>query len=460
MIRGLAPVRHLALIRHGKFSTTVLAIATTLVAMLVVGLSPRRAVSLPLYARQTGQPCATCHTAIWELTPFGRRFKLGGYTLGGGDWAGPPFAVTLQPSYTHTQVGQPGGAAPHFGANNNIDVQAVSLFTGGRITDNLGAFVQGTYDSVTRRFGWDQTDIRYANSVNVEGHDLLWGLTLNNNPTVQDVWNTLPAWRFPYIFSELMPRPAATPFINGVYAENTVGFGGYSLFDDLLYVELSGYRPLSTNTQLALGVDTTGFNPINAIAPYWRVAVEPNFGNHSLEFGTVGLKANIFPMGMSSAGTDSFTDIGFDAQYQYLGDPHTVTFRAAWIHENHGTGASQVLGLADNSHNTLRALNASLSYIYDHTWSFTAGRFSVGGTADAALYGTFTGSPNSAGWITEIAYLPFMRGGPSFWPWLNARIGLQYTLFNKFDGATTNFNGMSRNAHNNNTIFAYAWIMF
>jgi hypothetical protein len=49
-----------------------------------------RAFSLPLYARQTGQPCATCHTAFLELTPFGRRFKLGGYTLGGGDWQGPP----------------------------------------------------------------------------------------------------------------------------------------------------------------------------------------------------------------------------------------------------------------------------------------------------------------------------------------------------------------------------------
>jgi len=37
---------------------------------------------------------------------------------------------------------------------------------------------------------------------------------------------------------------------------------------------------------------------------------------------------------------------------------------------------------------------------------------------------------------------------------------LQYTLFNKFNGATANFNGMGRNAHNNNTIFVYAWIAF
>ncbi len=53
-----------------------------------------------------------------------------------------------------------------------------------------------------------------------------------------------------------------------------------------------------------------------------------------------------------------------------------------------------------------------------------------------------------------------MRGGPTFWPWLNARIGLQYTFFDKFNGASTKFDGNGRNAHNNNTLLVYAWIMF
>jgi hypothetical protein len=375
--------------------------------------------------------------------------------------AGPPFAVMLQPTFTHTQVGQPGAAVPGFGPNNNFAMQGVSLFTGGRFTDNLGAFIQGTYDGVAHRFGWDNTDVRYADSVKVGDHNLLWGVSANNNPTVQDVWNTIPAWRFPFISSTLAPMPTAKTFIEQTYAQRVVGVSAYGFLDDMLYFEAGGYRPLSTDTQLALGIDTTGESPISGTAaPYWRVAIEPVWGDHSFEVGTFGLKANVLPMRMSGAGSDSFTDIGVDTQYQYIGDPHAVTFRAAWIHESHNTGASQALGLADNSHDVLRTLNASLSYIYDRTWSLTAGRVSVGGTADAALYGTFTGSPNSAGWIFEIAYLPFMHGGPAFWPWLNARIGLQYTLWNKFDGATTNFNGIGRNAHNNNTIFAYAWIAF
>jgi len=96
LIRRLARMQQVVPTGYCKILLTVLVSAATIAAVLVIGLSPRRAVSLPLYARQTGQPCATCHTAFLELTPFGRRFKLGGYTLGGGDWTGPPFAVMLQ----------------------------------------------------------------------------------------------------------------------------------------------------------------------------------------------------------------------------------------------------------------------------------------------------------------------------------------------------------------------------
>jgi len=455
MIRGLPHVWQVLPTGCQRLLTCVL-----LATAFGIGPLPRPAASLPLYARQTGQPCATCHTAFLELTPFGRRFKLGGYTLGGGDWSGPPFAVMLQPTFTNTAADQQEAPAPHFATNNNLAVQQVSLFTGGRITDNLGAFIQGTYDGVGRRFSWDNTDIRFAKSLNVDGHTLLWGVTANNNPAVQDVWNTIPAWSFPYISSAVAPMPTASTFIEQVYAQQVVGLSSYGFLDDLFYLEFGGYRPLSNNTQLALGVSPTGQSPISGVAPYWRLAVEPNFGDHSWEVGTFGLASKVFPAGMSAAGTDSFTDIGIDTQYQYLGDPHTVTARLAWIHENHNTSASQTLGLADNSNNNLRSLNASVSYIYDSTWSLTAGRVSVGGTADATLYGTFTGSPNSAGYIFELAYLPFSHGGPSFWPWLNFRVGLQYTHWNKFDGATTNIDGMGRNANDNNTFFAYIWTMF
>jgi|SRR5579875_552956 hypothetical protein len=438
--------------------------AITGVALLAIlfalGLAIRPAAALPLYARQTGLVCASCHTAFLELTPFGRRFKLDGYTLGGGTSSLPAFAVMLQPSFTHIVAGQPGGAAPGFGPNDNIALQQASLFTGGRITDHLGAFVQGTYDGVAHRFGWDNTDVRYVNSVKLGGHDLLWGVTLNNNPSVQDVWNTTPAWRFPFISPTLSPTPVASTFLEETFAQRVVGAGAYGFLDDSLYFELSGYRSLTKETELLLGVDATGESPIDGVAPYWRVAYERDFGKNSLEIGTFGFEGDVRPLRMTAAGPDSFIDLGADAQYQWISGRQAVTFRASWIHEDRDLGASHALGLAERAHDTLRSFHASLSYIFDDTWSLTGGRFSLFGTSDATLYGTASGKPDTSGWIAEIAYLPFMHGGPRFWPWFNARIGLQYTRYDKFNGSRTNFDGMGRNARDNNTILLYSWIMF
>ena len=78
-------VRHTRLIGCAELLRTVTAIAVALGPLVVISLIPTSASALPLYARQTGQPCATCHTAFLELTPVGRSFKLGGYTLDGGD---------------------------------------------------------------------------------------------------------------------------------------------------------------------------------------------------------------------------------------------------------------------------------------------------------------------------------------------------------------------------------------
>jgi hypothetical protein len=419
------------------------------------------AVALPAFARQTGLECATCHTAFPELTPFGRRFKLGGYTMEGGDTSFPNhLAAMVEGTYTHTEAGQPGGAAPHFGPNNNAVVQQTSIFYGGTITENVGAFIQTTYDDTAKRFGWDNTDIRYADHGSLFGHDLIWGITGNNSPTVQDVWNTTPAWSFPYIGSALAPSPAAATLIEGSLAQTTAGLGAYGFLDDWIYVELSAYRSLSKRTQTTLGVDTTGESPIDGFAPYWRVAVEPHWGNHWLEIGTFGLSANVVPLRQDQFGDDTLTDVGIDAQYEYMGDPHIVTIRASWIHEDQDFHASRPLGLADNAHGLLRSLHASATYIYDQTVSVTGGYFAVTGNQDATLNGTPTGTPNSDGWIAEIAYLPFMHGGPAFWPWANARIGLQYTLYDKFNGGRFNFDGSGRNSADNNTLFLYTWIAF
>jgi hypothetical protein len=104
--------------QQGKTRSTIQSISLVFVELLCavfvalgVGVDPARA--LPAFARQTDQPCATCHTIFPELTPFGRRFKIGGYTLRSGDWKGPPLAAMYVTGFTHTN--SPQDAPPRSG---------------------------------------------------------------------------------------------------------------------------------------------------------------------------------------------------------------------------------------------------------------------------------------------------------------------------------------------------------
>jgi hypothetical protein len=433
-------------------------------ALALLALPWREAAAIPAFARQTGLRCNVCHTAFPELTPFGREFKLNGYVKEGSHpapWYGH-FAGMLIPSFTHTDTDQPGPAADHFGENNNLALQEASLFYGGKLLDHLGVFSQLTYDGVGRVLAWDNVDLRFSNAALVGGQPLTYGLTLNNNPSVQDLWNATPAWSFPFVRSDLAPTPAASTLIDETLAQQVAGLGGYAMLNHLVYLELTGYRTLSHGTQRFLGVDTNGEGPIDGTAPYWRLALQHNWGKHSLELGTFGLEAYTFPGGDQSAGADHRSDVALDTQYQYLGDVHEVSFQTSWIHEAQNWNASQPLGITSHSEDTLRSFKTRLAYIYDKTHRFNLAYFNTNGNSDPLLYAdSRTGSPNSNGWILEFDYMPLHKnGGPSVWPWLNVQFTLQYTIYSEFDGAAHNYNGEGRNASDNNTLFLGVWIAF
>jgi hypothetical protein len=129
-----------------------------LVVMLVaLVLMTDRAMAVPSYAMQTGQPCAACHVGAFgpQLKQVGRDFKLFGYSSTDTKDHFPPIAFTTQSSFTHVDTQQP-GAAPHFGPNDNVAVDQVSLSYAGRIVPDTGAFAQFTYDGIARQFHWDK----------------------------------------------------------------------------------------------------------------------------------------------------------------------------------------------------------------------------------------------------------------------------------------------------------------
>jgi hypothetical protein len=60
---------------------------------------------------------------------------------------------------------------------------------------------------------------------------LPYGLTLHNNPTAQDVWNSTPAFGFPFTASPTAVGPPAGTQIEGALAQQVAGLGAYGFYD-------------------------------------------------------------------------------------------------------------------------------------------------------------------------------------------------------------------------------------
>lgn len=441
-------------------------------------VSPSLSRALPSFARQTGFSCVICHTEFPELTSFGRQFKLGGYTLSAEQTRLPPIAVMLLPSFTHTQKDQAGGAAPGFSANNNTALTQASIFYGGRllgpyakdlfdpsianVLNKIGVFFQTTYDGAAKTWAWDNTEIRYADHGTLGGHAVSFGLYADNNPTLQDPWNSSPAWTFPFSGSGLAPTPAAATLIDGGLAQQVAGAGAYAFFDNTFYVDVAGYHTFGSRLQKSFGITPDDEAQVSGVAPYWRLAMEHPVGNGTWQFGVFGLAAATYPGRDASAGKDRIVDFGLDSEYQVSLGKNDLTFTTSWIDEHQHWDASEALGLADNTRDTLRSFKLTAHELYDKTYGAFVQYFALNGDADPTLYGdSATGSPNSNGFVFQFDYLPLNKGGgPDFWPRSNVKFTVQYVLYNRFNGARSNFDGAGANAHDNNTLYFEAWVAF
>ncbi len=325
--------------------------------------------------------------------------------------------------------------------------QQVSLFLGEEITPHLGTFLQFTYDAASGAFGMDNADIRFATHGRVASKELLYGLSLNNNPTVQDVWNGSPAWRFPFASSTVAPTPTAAPLLDGALGHQVAGLGGYGLWDNRVYGEFSVYRSAPQHGRHP--PDAGAQQTLEGVAPYWRAALQHGWQAQYLELGTYGLSIRLYPTGVTGP-TDRYTDLGFDAQYERRIGQGNVTAHTTWIHESRTLDASVAAGAAANAAGTLNTFRIDGSYYTPGRVGFTVAYFATSGSADDSLYATsVTRTPNSSGVIGELDFLP----------WLNTRFALQYVAYAEFNGARRAYDG-ARNASDNNTLYLLAWLVF
>ena len=450
--------------------------------------------AVPAFNRQTGQNCVACHAGgqFPDLTPYGRLFKLTGYTIGE---RALPVSVMLVGSMNRTRsTSSPDpefDKAANFPKDGNVIFQTGSVFLAGKITDNIGGFAQITYNNYdaqspadshwTGHTSSDNLDIRFAERFIRPGSDLIIGATLHNNPTVQDAWNSAPAWGFNVVPGS--SGPATTPLLAGGLAQNVAGVGVYAFWNQMIYAELSSYRTANgiwSFMSQGFNLDHGNQQIVKGQNPYWRLALSHNWGAHNGMVGAFGLDAKVYPDPADPTGsTNHYRDTGMDAQYQFLLDPHALTVTASYVRERvnyadsvagqaHPLDPDGSLGLPlTNSSDTLRMFRAKAAYVYHAKYGGSASYFDVRGSTNAALQtsladaenpgellpgsqsvtGNLSGNPATKGWTLELFWTPVQY----------ARVGIQYTNFNKFNGASTNYDGFGRNAHDNNTVFLYVW---
>jgi hypothetical protein len=437
---------------------SILRVISFLSLLVVVG----RAYAVPSFARQTGLSCNVCHRNPPELTAFGRNFKLKGYTLASvaaNDKVGNskdlwltkniPLSAMILLSNTSFQADQPASQ------NNSAGLpQQLSIFLAGGFASHFGSLAQVTYTHSDDHFSMDNTDLRFANHGKLGAGELDYGLTINNNPSVEDLWNTTPAWGFPWISTSSGVSPIASPLINGALAQDVAGFGGYSMLNNHLYTEVTLYR--SEHAGAATPVTGTGSSyNISGVAPYWRVAWQQSLANNYFEVGSYGIDVNSFP-GAVSGSKDRYVDPSFDFQYSRPFGANLLDVHGAYIHEKSNLEATFGAGGSAVSLHRLNMFKLDSVYHWKNRYSATGAVFSTRGTADAQLYapapltGSNNGSPNSSGYIAQFAY----------WPAQNIDVNVNYTGYWKFNGATSNYDGANRNATDNNTVFVALWMSF
>jgi hypothetical protein len=430
---------------------------TLLLALLVAAALPRTAQAVPSFAEQTGQPCAACHVGAFgpQLRQFGRDFKLNAYAASDGKPHFPPIAVSGYASFTRTNSDRPVPPEHGFAANDNPALDQLSLYYAGKIAPRTGAFIQVTYDGVERLLQIDNADIRHAREGELFGQDMVWGVTANNSPTVSDLWNSTPVWGFPYNSSKLALTPFATARIDGELGQRVAGLGAYIMWNDLVYAEAAAYRGLGYDVLNATGtVPVADTDKTRGLIPYWRIAVQRDFGRHYAQIGAYGMSVSVLPGGVNVPGaTDWYTDTAIDANYQFVTDLKDVTSdmvsaHVTYIHEDASLKASQALTGARQS-NALDTFRADVSYSIGATFTPSIQYFQTNGRSDPLFIPTPNGSPNSSGVIAEVAYVPWGKPDSPI-AWGNVRFAAQYVSYFRFNGATNN-------AAANNALFLSVW---
>ena len=226
------------------------------------------------------------------------------------------------------------------------------------------------------------------------------------------------------------------------------------MWDQHVYFDGTIYR----SNHVGSSQPTTGqgysYN-IRGVAPYWRLALQQTGRTANLEVGFFGMHMKSTPQ-LVTGPEDSYTDFGPDIQYDRTIGKDVLSLRATYVRENSALVASVANNAANPGSHHLNASNANAEYHLGNRYSGAFGLFLTDGTTDPLFYpqnavtGSANGTPRSTGFTTNL----------SVWPMQNLDLAVQYTVYTRFNGSATNYDGAGRAAGDNNTVYLLARFLF
>ena len=328
----------------------------------------------------------------------------------------------------------------------------------------------------------DASDVRYADTFKLFGKDTIWGIDANNTPTVEDPWNTTPAFGWPQISSTIAPAfaPPLTHLESGL-GQIVGGAGAYVFWNDMLYADFTAYKGLPVRCLQAFNDGNSTTDAITNVAPYWRVRARAALGTALPDGRHVRhVSDRSRPAASTGSAPTTISTSASTRNIQYDGDQYSLTVKLTdimeWQKLNATTGSagrrtSTTRSTASRPTRRSSGITPTASASAISTSPARATAICTGRpprpcmpNGSGAFPNSYLASPYGDGLILDLAYIPFAHG---------ARLPIHdlerahrhsvhqylhlYGGTNNFDGS---FLGGTHNASGNNSVFAYAWLAF
>jgi hypothetical protein len=428
---------------------------------------PRKAHAIPSYTRQTGFSCDECHTVYPNLTPFGRDFKLHGYTMTASKTIKSDASSNSTPlmnlnnipmvsarivSMWSNQAGGNNGIVPKgittagqgfmsfpSGYNDKETFNLVgdsSIYVSGKIAPYMGTFLEFSgIDDEGGTLGLGMLDtVIVAPDTMLGGRSFVYGIRGVDAVFTGDPSNVLGTWG---LTSQLMGMSTH----NTLYDPNRAmveggelygmwgGFNNGGLFGTVAFYHPTGSQTAGSFVQgnLAGLSGTPGTLNTSSVDEAVRLAYYlPSFGNLYTEIGAsayFGKEGMIAPSAASIPNpyyNDNYSNYGVDAQVQYIGDKNLAELFAIYQSQNdnkfYGQDLYSNINYGVNGTSVQRnALAVTADYYYKRTY----------GAYVKYLYQNSdkVKDMNVAGTIL----------GLSWFPWENVQVILEQALFGTYN---------------------------